>query len=333
MPTGTEDELHEELWNWLEANDYEVGGEVNVENGHIDLVGEKNDQYIGFEVKTIHSLWADAGVSNKEAKSTLQQVNKYMQSGFFDEVYLCCQRSDEVYQKLYTAGKSLGISVDTVDTLGTVEISLNSESQTEFVEEAEQLHRTETPTLSRTNEPWVQHQVWNWANKGDRLAVREGLLPRHNFVDITITEGSPDVTEILRNQTENAHIGIEVKGENKKDLEDFEDQLKNYIDSGGLTHLYVAIPETRKDRIIPEYGQQTLSWSNSPVSSKVGFITVDQEGCIDIIQEPDRIEMKFDGIRCGSNEYNPVGLGRKDQKDRSEDEFESVSHWYFHNRM
>lgn len=329
MPSGTEEELHVKLWNWLETNGYEVGGEVYVGNGQIDLVGKKNDRYIGFEVKTIHSLWANAGVSLRKAKTTLRQVNKYMKSEFLDEVYLCCQRSDEVYEKMYTAASS----VDTVNKLGTVEISLNQGSEKEFVEEAEQLHRTETPTLSRTNESWVQHQVWDWANKGDRLAVREGLLPKHNFVDIALTEASPDVTEILRNQTEYSHIGIEVKGESKIDIDEFEEQLENYIQSGGLTHLYVAIPETSKERIVPEYGQQTMGSNNSSVSSKVGFITVDQDGDIDIVREPERIEMKFDGIRCGSDEYYPVGLGRRDQEDRSRDEFESISHWYYHNRM
>jgi Holliday junction resolvase-like predicted endonuclease len=333
MPTGTEEVLQERLWSWLSASGYRVAGEVDTGNGQIDLVGEKKGTYVGFEVKTIYGLWSQAGVSTTDIKAVLNQINRYAKTENFNRIYLCCEENSRIREKISVAAQENQQMSNIADRLGMIEVSLHPEAETGITKEAKPLNQSKTPSLSRTNESWVQHQVWEWANKRYQSVTREGLLPKDNYVDLSIFEGGKDITDIFNNQDTYSHIGVEVKGDDFSLGGDIEQQLCRYINSGGLTHLYLAVPnqsiEQVKD-IIPELGQQKLSQSSdNSTLSKLGLISVDKDGDISIVREPNSIEMRYDSIRWSVDEYVPVGLGSRDIG--SEEDFESVSHWLYHN--
>lgn len=329
MPRGTEALLREFLWEWLTDEGYSVAGEVHIDNGQIDLVGEKCGQYVGFEVKTIYKLWKEAGLSPKAVGDTLNQLHKYQQSGYLDEIYLCCGEIERVSKMIENVMQPESHLSRLTNKLGLIEISLDSSVETRIIRPASSLNRTQEPSLSRTNESWVQHHVWKWAQQDDWFVTREGLLPYNWYVDICILDGSKNTRKILQNQDQYSHIGIEVKGADTDPVDELTQQLQMYIDSGGLTHLYLAIPEKRKDKIIPDLGQQRLTPAPThPVLSTVGIITVDESGTIKKIQEPEKVKMEYDGIRRSDQKYVPVGLGY--QGEASKDDFNSISYYYYH---
>lgn len=331
MPRGTEESLTETLWDWLEEAGYSVAGEVHIGNGQIDLVGKKSGKYVGFEVKTIYNLWANSGVSYTSIKKTLEQVDKYRQSKCLDEIYLCCEEMERVSNKIEVVERQTTHLSELIKKLGLIEVSLDPDVKTRIVRSASLLDRTEEPLLSRTNESWVQHHVWKWAQQNGWHVNREGLLPRDSYVDICARDGSRSTNEILQNQEQYSHIGIEVKGNNVKSLGKISQQLQEYIESSGLTHLYLAIPSESKDKIVPNLGQQRIvSTPPYPVLSLVGIITVNESGKVEKIQDAEKMKMEYDGIRRNDQKYVPVGLGYQDEA--SKNDFDSISYWYYHNR-
>lgn len=331
MPRGTEESLTETLWDWLSEEGYSVSGEVHIGNGQIDLVAKKNGQYAGFEVKTIYNLWANSSLSYTNIKEALEQVDRYRRSNYLDEIYLCCEEIERVSNKIEIVRRQTSHLSSLIDRLGLIELSLDSDVETRMVRSASLLDRSREPMLSRTNESWVQHHVWKWAQKSDWYVSREGLLPRDSYVDICVRDGSSSTNKILQNQEQYSHIGIEVKGTNAEQLGEISQQLQDYIESGGLTHLYLAIPRENKDKVVPNFGQQrTTSASPDPVPSTVGIITVDKSGKVEKIQEAEKVKMEYDGIRRDDQKYVPVGLGYQDEA--SKDDFDSISYWYYHNR-
>ena len=331
MPRGTEESLTETLWDWLSEEGYRVAGEVHIGNGQIDLVGEKSGQYVGFEVKTIYNLWAKSGLSYTSVKETLEQVDRYRRSKYLDEIYLCCEEIERVSNKIEVVRRQTSHLPDLIDRLGLIEVSLDPDVETRIVRSASSLDRNRKPILSRTNESWVQHHVWKWAKENDWYVNREGLLPRDSYVDICVRDGSRSTNNILQNQEQYSHIGIEVKGTNAEPLGEISQQLQDYIESGGLTHLYLAVPRENKDKVVPNLGQQRItSTPPDPVPSTAGIITVDKSGKVEKIQGAEKVEMEYDGIRRDDQKYVPVGLGYQDEA--SKDDFNSISHWYYHTR-
>jgi len=331
MPRGTEESLTETLWDWLSEEGYGVTGEVHIDNGQIDLVGKKSGQYVGFEVKTIYNLWSESGLSYTNVKETLEQVDRYRRSRYLDEIYLCCEEIERVSNKIEVVRRQTSHLSGLIDKLGLIEVSLHPDTETRIVRSANLLDRNRKPILSRTNESWVQHHVWKWAQGNGWYVNREGLLPHDSYVDICARDGSRSTNEILQNQGVYSHIGIEVKGTDTKSLRKISQQLQGYIESGGLTHLYLAIPRENRDKVVPNLGQQRItSTQPNPVPSTVGIITVDKSGRVEKIKEAEKVKMEYDGIRRSDQKYVPIGLGYQDEA--SKDDFNSISHWYYHNR-
>lgn len=179
------------------------------------------------------------------------------------------------------------------------------------------LDRERIPSLPRTNEAWVQHYTW-W-HGGD---IREGVIPHPELnsellIDIMTFEGGDTPTEVFQ-EGENARcIGIEAKGaaslQHIDDLSKIQSQLNNYRTSGALTHLYLAVPKIHEDE-----GKRIISTDKL---SGVGLMTVDQEGEIEAISDPERMVMKFDGYIevSGAHEYTrSIGFGRLRPSDEGE---------------
>jgi len=335
MSRGTEDVLQEELWSWLSNQGYEVAGEVGVENGAIDLVANDDTEYIGFELKTVYGLESRSGISLRKAALALKQMQKYIRSSNLDRLYFCCESPRRIKKRMLTAKNSSIYQFDEsnnlLNKLGLMQVSLAEKADIGIIENADKLNRTKTPELSKNNEAWVNHHVWKWAQESDRAVTREGFLPGDYYIDISIFKGSSDTTEILENQDLYSHVGIESKGTGGLTSRDeLRSQLNNYIESGGLTHLYLAVPKKSREEIDPQIGQQTLTSEESlDIPENVGIITVDENGEVQIRREPKNIEMTYDGIRWSDSEYVPVGWGSRNK--RQKETFNNLSRWYYQN--
>lgn len=322
MPRGTEDVLQEELWSWLRNQGYEVAGEVGVGNGTVDLVAKDDTEYLGFELKTVYGLERQAGLSFRKVALTLKQIRKYVRSSNFDRFYFCCETPKRVKRRMSDVRNSsiyqFGISRSILNQLGLIQVSLASDVDIEIVEQAGKLIRTETPELPQDNEGWVNHYAWEWALNRKGIATQEGFLPGDYYVDISAFEGSSDPTEVLKNQDQYSHVGIESKGvEGLRPHHELGEQLRNYITSGGLTHLYLAVPKQSDEQAYWGAGQQVpVSIDNTEIPQKVGIIAVDKMGEVQISREPKRLKMEYDGIRWSDSEYVPVGWGARDKQKR-----------------
>lgn len=334
MPRGTEEVLQEKLWSWLADRGYEVAGEVGIGDGAIDLVAKDSTEYLGFELKTLYGLGSQAGLSFRKVASTVKQIQKYERCSQFDRLYFCCEDPERVRNRMMSVDESstyqFEVSSSLLNQLGLVQVSLAPEIDIAIVEQAEKLNRTGTPDLPRNNEAWVQHHAWEWAHQDSQAATREGLLPEDYYVDISSFVGSTDTTEILENQDQYSHVGIEAKGvSGLTPRDDLRDQLQNYLDSGGLTHLYLAVPLRVHEQINPHAGQQTLVADNSSdIPQQVGIMTVDETGEVKIRREPTKVQMTYDGLRWGDLEYVPVGWGARCKREK--ETFNQISYWYYH---
>ena len=86
--------LQEQLWYWLEnEKGMTVDGEVRLKYGRIDLAAETPDgKYIGIELKRSHGL----GFGSK----LYEQVNRYIESEAFDEIYFASRTVDPIITAL-----------------------------------------------------------------------------------------------------------------------------------------------------------------------------------------------------------------------------------------
>lgn len=350
MPEITEPTLRDTLWSWLNNLGCRVAGEVQVGERRIDIVAKTMDgEYHGYEVKDQLKLENERtnSLKSEEIRKLANQLNDYY--GFFDRVYYCSQEPEKVIQKfdrenvlLDMQGINDGEPILVPDRIGHVKIPLEFESdetpQPQIVEESDKLSRRETPSLPRRNETWVQHHVWDKYKKDGFVVIREGVIPQlgeennePSKIDI-LALTSKDTTKIYNEQDKHESIiGIEAKGENIE-ASKVVSQLERYLSSGALTGLYLAVPESSKQQAIDILTEEQTDLSvfveseneGQNILSKVGIITVDENGTTEKIRSAKNLEMKFDGIRKRRNGSNciSVGWGSLDSDDCSR--FESV---------
>lgn len=176
------------------------------------------------------------------------------------------------------------------------------------VREASQLNREQSPTLSRTNEAWVQHYAW--VTHG---TIREAVIPHvvddsEYLIDVMGFEGGYTPTEIYRAGEDARLLGIEAKGDTAfggiEEIKSIREQLNKYRNSGVLTDLYLAVPEQNRSD-----GEAVL---DVPRLSDVGLLTVTWNGGVETILESERMSMQYDGYVkvSGSYEYpRSIGFG------------------------
>lgn len=315
--------MRECLWNWLSNQGYAVAGEVTLENNkRIDLVGRKDGEIVGFEVKTVLGIESPAGISPTGATEAINQARKYGSSKYLDKAYLCCEAPEEV---LECSKISQNNSVD----IGLIKTSLSNSIETKFVKYSRHFGRQDTINMPRDNEAWVNHFSWNWANRNSKVATREGMLPnieplqKVRRVDISMFVGETNTNQILHNQDEFSHIGIESKGTTGLREDDYKEQLEEYLESGGLTNLYLSVPRKNKNTVVASLEQQTLDAGlDSQSLSQVGILTVDTGGNVEVIRESEDVEMCYDGIHY-HDKYVPVGWGDRED-DKSKDDFNNI---------
>jgi len=355
----TEPILRELLWEELAEQNYEVGGEINIGNGIIDLVAKTpNGEYHGFEVKDQSKLNRDVGSGMKpdRVRHLFEQLSRYQSSRCFDRLYYCSQDPQPVIDRISASNPVLDIdrlnqvmfgeekladnlTIPIPRDIGAIKISLDDSYQdtTEVVREAGQIDfRDQRPNISRKNEAWVQHHTWKEIG-----VIREGVLPNpdestEQRIDVIAIEGSTDPTEIYRNQEDNAFIGIEAKGAGlgSQSKSELQSQLVDYLRSGGLTHLYLAVPSQNKQAAINLLSEQPTLQAFTSANNKgreyertisnIGLITVDPHGTVDIVTKAEPVRMHFDGLQTQDTHDKCKAVGFDRFKLRSCDEFDSV---------
>lgn len=159
--------------------------------------------------------------------------------------------------------------------MGMIKVDEN-DGKIEKIVKAERINRERTPELPKDNEGWVRHYTWKKFG-----GICEGALPnpergRPLKIDIVSFRGSEDPSEIYLNRDKMDLIGIEAKGRNFN-LRKTKEQLDKYMESGGLTKLFLAIPESvKRERIIKE------------IPEEVGIITVNEEGDVETEREAEK---------------------------------------------
>lgn len=312
--------VHSIFWEWLDTQpEYtRIANEVSLgEAGHIDLVAKtESGDYVGFEVKVNPTY-----TGYKDDRITTQ-IPKYKQSGYLDKLYLVgVDNAGYGYLDTFLSDP------DRYDGIGVIEISfelgdkppLPSVSETTIIDhrEAEPIARNQTPTLSRQNEAWVHHHVWK--EFGD---IKEGKLPdpssmAERKIDVLRFEGGSHPTDIMESGGE--VVGIEVKDgditphRGKK----IRKQLDGYIQSGGLSQIYLAVPAHAEEMagaiLWGDDSRQSSSELSSDLSNIIGLLTVDEDGTIDHVRDASSFELKYDGYRVdsGSDYLRTIGYGKQ----------------------
>jgi hypothetical protein len=73
-----------------------------------------------------------------------------------------------------------------------------------------------------------------------------------------------------------------------------EQQLTDYLDSGALTRLYLAVPAEDKAEALALL-QDTKAGTQSRLD-KIGLYTVDEAGTVEKVEEADQVTLRYDGI-------------------------------------
>jgi len=365
MPSVTEPTMHEMLWEWLETREYQVSGEVSVGEGRIDLVAYNDsvDEYIGFELKdqeekrretTVPSAFGEidddavrvSAVDNRDGIIEYwDQLYQYQTSGYLDRVYFASQRPHSIFkaiddsaalqariERIETADETDQDPVANHEDIGAVRVPGPQEDGTiEIVREAAKLPRENEVTMSRTDESWVDHYIWE--HLGD---IREGVLPNQSSshfrrIDVAKFTHSEDPTEVYKNQPEHDIIGYEAKGKDAVcgDTTKIEQQLLDYLSSGGLTQLYLAVPEEDSSDALAML--ENTRANNQSNLDKVGLYSVDKSGSVRQLLEAEQVTLEYDGIHTkegyitdiiwgyaddDSSQYNSI-FGMRDQHQRA----------------
>jgi hypothetical protein len=327
MPAINEPTMHERLWEWFEDHGYQVSAEVTIGNGRIDLVAHDTEtsEYIGVEIKdqsregeqsTVPSAFTGVGEETLQTRedfdweSYWQQLHRYQTSGYLDRLYFASQRPNSIFEVLTDAPVSQAAldraevvketyqnSTTTVEDVGAIQLpGPDGGGSIEIVRDAGKLSREMTPAMSRTDERWVQHHIWKYLD-----GIREGVLPnRSNMafrrIDVAAFTGPQDPTEVYKRQPECDIIAVEAKGQGvvRGDTTEIEQQLTDYLESGALTRLYLAVPaEDKTDGL--RMLQKRESAGHSTLDD-VGLYTVDKSGRAEEIMEAERVTLRYDGI-------------------------------------
>jgi len=306
------------LWKVLEKKlGIEVGGMINVDAGWIDLVArDPTGEYIGLVVKKDIS-----GNSKKELKF-LDQILKYITSGYFDYFYICIPKGgdrgeddvrslERILDSKETRRRYLShllnnpddyynfrMYSDHLSNCGILVIDEKwikiHEKNIDFPDlikrQPKRLRRYFQVNIPNMNKARIVFDVWNYYTKIENvLPIRNGVLPNlegeePRRIDIMIFKGETRANEILRNQEKFDLIGIETKSD-LSSMKPILKQLNLYRNSGGLTRLYIAVPSKLEE--------DALSLLKD--IPDVGLLTVDKK-IVRIIREGKRLKMKYDAI-------------------------------------
>lgn len=185
-------------------------------------------------------------------------------------------------------------------------------AQIKILRNATPLTRKLQPSLSRTDEAWIQHYVWRSYG-----TIREAVIPCFNNnsvrrVDVMQFKGADTATGAFQNSNNTEIIGVEAKGKkavgSKTANVQVREQLRSYLESSCFTRLYLAVPTTARSE-----ARAILNVSKTNPVSDVGLITVDQQGELTFVKDAEQRRQRVDGYikKDGNKKYTrSVGYGR-----------------------
>lgn len=166
-------------------------------------------------------------------------------------------------------------------------------------------------TISPNNsEVMLHHFLWR-----EFGGLPEGALPNpesgNNSINIDLIsfEDGKTATDVL--QSDGKVIGIEAKtSSGLKEKERLKSQLIKYTETGCLTHIYLAVPDSFTGQ-----ARSLLDDFPTPVDTKCGVIGVDDTGDVRIVSEAECTLVENDGY--GSSPEYPyfVGYGNSEIPD------------------
>jgi hypothetical protein len=177
-----------------------------------------------------------------------------------------------------------------------------------IVVDAESVSRSKTPEFSRDGEPWVRHCTW--CKFG---GIPEGHIPNvmeseiaDRPIDLISFKEVWDPSKIVAGSDNGKIIGIEAKGKTGVESNRTQKQLHEFIETGALSHLYLAIPKLKQESALD------LLLDDSVLESSVGLITVNESGVVEIVRDAPSLDLKFDGYK--QVDFDGVGYIEKSYK-------------------
>ena len=177
-----------------------------------------------------------------------------------------------------------------------------------IVVDAESVSRSKTPEFSRDGEPWVRHCTW--CKFG---GIPEGHIPNvmeseiaDRPLDLVSFEEVWDPSKIVAGSDNGKIIGIEAKGKTGVESNRTQKQLHEFIETGALSHLYLAIPKLKQESALD------FLLDDSVLESSVGLITVNESGEVEIVRDAPSLDLKFDGYK--QVDFDGVGYIEKSYK-------------------
>ncbi len=273
-------------------------------------------------------------LSKSEFRDLSEQVAKYAETGQLDRIFIATQNPQPLKDAFMTTDVVLdadpGLStVEIVDYPGYIQSALlppstvshlkpqlpndrplcDATRSTEILDHGQLLPDAPADPLSisENREPEVAHACW----EAFPVAVREGVVPNRRGktplrLDVVGYTGLPTSHQIYRKGPEQAgHIvGIEAKGDVTPAVTT---QLENYIESGGLTQLYLAVPNETVGRAV-----EILEDADGPATA-VGVLGVtgpsDDLLCY---RNPETLDLDVGGLFVGQSDsrMSEIGWGR-----------------------
>lgn len=249
------------MWQKLEEDGHEgefarVFGEVSFfdttgERSRFDLVAElyERDYLIGFEVK---AEYPEHEGESEGMRGYLHQIQKYIDCHLVNELFLVAPKNvaeqfDRYLTNNYTipdidsryTGAYIGITDYTIPkSLGIISMEIESPltisvPEPIIIHTSEQTDRRGAPVLSK-NEAWYGHILWKTLikNYGNHV-IPEVKLPTGDRIDFIVYSAIDN------------KIGFEVK---YKLTRETVSQLTRYLDAKWIDKLYLAVPDSLKER-------------------------------------------------------------------------------------
>lgn len=172
-----------------------------------------------------------------------------------------------------------------------------------IVRSSEKHPRKKDPNFNREGEPWVRHNTWC-----EMGGIPEGHIPNtmdsstpDRPIDILSFSDCIDPSKIIEDDSSGEIVGIEAKSKKGVSSKRTVSQLTQFIESESLSRLYLAVPNSAKERAV------SVIESKSTLN-KIGLITVEPNGLTEIRREAEKLEPIYDGyIRSG--DIRKLGYG------------------------
>lgn len=262
-----------------------------------------NARYIAFEVKPDYLHEGES----RGLRGIINQVNAYYDSGYFDELYIASTR-EGAYKLAEWSGKSIeqvicrSKEIDVVEMpipdfgVYSIEGSDCSDFHIECIKPSPIMKRSMQPQLSLGEADYGQLLFEHFKCERKDTIIPEAVIPDTsraaspvlNRIDFMIMNSSSDPRQVFKDRHDSSFsiTGIEVKYQVDRSAKM---QLASYQNSGCLSFLYLAVPDTIQDN---EAIKQILS-----ELPDVGLITISEKGEVSERKSANRLELRYDSIK------------------------------------